>query len=91
LEYLIWLWNHPSHTKVIQWICCKCLAWYHFWPSRLWRLLEAKNMISRCTLFQLNVRFIPLRQFCLPKIHQEMSYDSQPQFSLHILNSRTNI
>ena len=35
------------HKSLHQWICCKCLEWYHrqsyFWPPRSWRLLEAKN------------------------------------------------
>ena len=35
------------HKSLFQWICCKCLAWWHghsyFWPQRSWRLLEAKN------------------------------------------------
>ena len=37
----------------------------HFWPPRLWRVLEAKNIISRCTLW--HIWFIPQRQFCLPR------------------------
>ena len=49
-----------------------------------------KHHISVHTLaLQLNIRFIPQCQFCLPKIHQEMRYDSQPPFSLHISNSRS--
>ena len=37
--------------NLLQWICCKCLAWWHghsyFWPQRSWRLLEAKNTPRR--------------------------------------------
>ena len=29
----------------------------HFWPPRLWRLLEAKNIISRRTLWHFNSTF----------------------------------
>ena len=40
-----------SHKSLLQWICCKCLVWWHrhsyFWPQRSWRLLEAKNTIRR--------------------------------------------
>ena len=39
------------HKSLLQWICCKCLAWWHrhsyFWPQRSWRLLEAKNTPRR--------------------------------------------
>ena len=46
---------------LFQWICCKYLAWLHghnhFWPPRLWRLLEAKNIISRRTLWHFNSMF----------------------------------
>ena len=32
------------HKSLLQWICCKCLAWWHrhsyFWPQRSWRLLD---------------------------------------------------
>ena len=35
------------HKSLLQWICCKCIAWWHrhsyFWPQRSWRLLEAIN------------------------------------------------
>ena len=35
------------HKSLHQWICCKCLEWYHrqsyFWPPSSCRLLEAKN------------------------------------------------
>ena len=39
------------HKSLLQWICCKCIAWWHrhsyFWPQRSWRLLEAKNTLRR--------------------------------------------
>ena len=39
------------YKKLHQWICCKCLSWWHrhsyFWSQRLWRLLEAKNTPQR--------------------------------------------
>ena len=44
------------------------------------KLFEAKNIIFRRTLC-VNVRFIPQRQFCLPKIQWEMR--SVMTFSLH--------
>ena len=49
------------HKSWFQWIVRKCLAWYHgydyFWPPRLWRLLEAKEIISRRTLWHFNSTF----------------------------------
>ena len=40
----------------------------------LWRLLESRNIISQCTIWHFNTMFsfIPQRQFCLPKIQQEI-------------------
>ena len=74
LEQMIWLWNHASHTKVHFNECVANVGHNHLGPPRLWRLLEAKkNDISVHTLaLLLNVQFIPQRQFCLPKIHQEI-------------------
>ena len=57
LQQTIWLWNQ----SLLQWICGKCLAWYpgrdDFLPLRLWRLIKAKNIISRCTLWHFNSMF----------------------------------
>ena len=45
--------NNPyiPNTSLLQWICCKCLAWWNrhsfFWPQRSWRLSEAKNTPRR--------------------------------------------
>ena len=42
---------YTPHKSLLQWICCKCLAWWqghsYFWPQRSWRLLEAKNTPRR--------------------------------------------
>ena len=100
VQQTIWPSNHTSHTKVyFNELVANALpdnmgrsehGHDHFWPPRLWRLLRGhKHHISVHTL--VGTQFIPQHQLCLPKIHQrnEISYDSQPPFSLHILNSRT--
>ena len=80
LENLIWLSNHPFHTKIYFNDKRDNMHEHnHFWPLRLWRLLDVKNM-SRRTLW-----------FCLPQIQEMISVMT---FSLHsasgrISNSRT--
>ena len=74
---------HPGENlnsmNLLQMSCVITREW-SFLTSELCRLLEAKNTISQRTLWY-NVWFIPPRQFCLPKIHQEMRSDLN--FSLH--------
>ena len=45
------MFNGATDKGLLQWICCKCLAWWHrhsyFRPQRSWRLLEAKNTLRR--------------------------------------------
>ena len=77
-----------------QWICSKFFGFWHghnyFWPTRLWRLLEAKNVIASAHFgVQVNAWFIPQCHFCLPKeiksnpnVYQYMR--SVIAFSLHI-------
>jgi hypothetical protein len=51
----------------------------------LWRLLETKNIISRCTLWHFKKYSLLLTK----DSRNEIRYDFQPPFSLHISNSRT--
>ena len=92
LQQTIWLWNQ----SLLQWICGKCLAWYpgrdDFLPLRLWRLIKAKNIISRHTFGTFTQLLIhPSGPVLLTKDlpRNEISYDFQPPFNLHISNSRT--
>ena len=62
LEQTIWLWNYTSHTKVYfnEFVANALhdnMGMITFWPLRLWRLLEAKNIISRRTLWHFNSMF----------------------------------
>ena len=41
------------HKSLLQFVANALITWvWSFWPLRLWRLLEAKNIIYRCTLWQ---------------------------------------
>ena len=94
LEQTILLWNHTSHTKVyFNELVANVLhdnMDNHFWLLRLWRLIEAKNIISRCTLWHFNSTFGS--SLNASSAYQRFTYQemrSVMSFSLHIANSRT--
>ena len=59
-------------------------------PLRLWRLSDAKDILSLCTLWHFNFAVHPTAPVLLTKdSRNEISYDFQPPFSLHILSLRT--
>ena len=61
----------------------------YFWPLRLWRLLEAKKIISRGTLWHFNSTFGSSLSASSAYQRFTKTFLSVMTFSLHISNSRT--
>ena len=82
-----WLWNHTSHTKVyfIEYIANVLRDDMGMIIIDLWGCGDCyrpKIWYVGAQFDTLTEHFVHTVQFCLPKIHQEISYDSQPPFSL---------
>ena len=95
LEQTIWLWNHTSHTKVTA----MNLLQMHFVITWAWSFLTSEVLEAvRGQKHHLGAHFGTLTQrsvhLTAPVLltkdsRNEISYDFQPPFSLHISNSRT--
>ena len=99
-DMLVECWNRQHHGQTIHptekfismdlfQILCVVIWAQLFLTSMVVEAIRGRkhHIWARTLVLKLNILFIPQRQFCLPKIHQEMTlcYDSQPTFSLHIL------
>ena len=89
LEQMIWLWNHASHTKVHFNECVANVGHNHLGPPRLWRLLEAKNIISWRTLWHFNSTFGSSLSASSAYLRFTIKLSLSASFSLHISNSWT--